>query len=215
MGQDLVNMEHVWALVFVFWLKTGRFFGTILAHSFLIFIFVAGICLIVSLSIYDCIVILMPKQFSVLTGVLISSTFSSVFVITRQPHCLSSSTLFLSSEKLLCHSNTWALDKGFSLYSSCNRLDVSGAVFFSFVRNFMLTCGLIFLIKHDHGKLKKLLVKNYYWKLFQRNRAWFGIWPGEGSLVTNIYLFLWSLVEIRLCVQSHYLIATVHTFVWW
>jgi len=49
----LVSMEHVQALVFVFWLKTVWFFGTVLAYTFFMFIFVGKICLTISLPIFN------------------------------------------------------------------------------------------------------------------------------------------------------------------
>jgi hypothetical protein len=48
MGQDLVSTECVQALVFVFQLKTGRFFRTILVYTFFMFKFLVKICLAVS-----------------------------------------------------------------------------------------------------------------------------------------------------------------------
>jgi len=49
-------------MVFVFWLKTVRFFETILAHTFLMFRFVVKIYLTISLSIFNyCTIILIPK----------------------------------------------------------------------------------------------------------------------------------------------------------
>jgi hypothetical protein len=77
------------------------------------------------------------------TRVLAFSTFSSIFIITGWPGH-SSSTPFLPSVNLLCHSGTQVLDKVFSLHMSCNKLDISAAVFFNFTGNFMLSCCSIF-----------------------------------------------------------------------
>jgi len=88
MGHDLGITERVRALVFILWLKTGGFFGTILAHTFFMFQFVVKIRLTVSLSIFSSsAVFLMPNRRSVLTRVLTLSTFSSVF-IAHLPHPL-------------------------------------------------------------------------------------------------------------------------------
>jgi hypothetical protein len=41
MGQDLMSTERVRALVFVLWLKTDGFFGTVLTHTFFVLKFVS------------------------------------------------------------------------------------------------------------------------------------------------------------------------------
>jgi hypothetical protein len=58
----LVSTERIPELAFVLWLKTGVFFGTILAHTFSMFKFVVKICLAISFSILNSsVTILMPK----------------------------------------------------------------------------------------------------------------------------------------------------------
>jgi len=176
-------MEHVLALIFVFQLRTGVFFGTILAHTFLIFIFVVKICLIISLPIFiSSAIILMLEHLYVLKASLSFPhfyQFSSLLdghIIHQLPH-----PLFLL--KTSCAIQTWALDKVFSPYTSHNKLNVSMAVLFSFTRNFMLTCCSVFCqawLQH--------IIKNHCWTLHQHNWAWFSTQLGEGSAVTNIYL---------------------------
>jgi len=94
-GKNWKSMDHVWALVFVLWLKTGRLkllcvlvhclgtksnhdstnlvsFFLILSHNFVH----------IQLFLYH---ILMPNWWSVLTRVLTFPIFSSVFFVTGQP----------------------------------------------------------------------------------------------------------------------------------
>jgi len=140
-----VSTEHVQALVFVFQLKSGICFGTILAHTLSMFTFVVKVCLTISLSIFNSsAVILMPK-WSVLTRSLHLFHISSVFIITGKIGHSSSSMSCLSSENLLCHSDIWAVDMVlFSPYTSHNILNVSVPVVFSFTRNLMLIHCSIF-----------------------------------------------------------------------
>jgi len=134
-----MSMEHVWALAFVFQLKIGGFFGTILTHTFFMFKFVEKIFLTMYLStVNSSTIILMPKQWFTLTRVLTFSTFSSVFIVSGWPGHLSSSTSSLPSENLFCYSNTWIIDKKFSPNASLT-LNVSVAAFLNFIRNSMLT----------------------------------------------------------------------------
>jgi len=137
-GQDLVSTERVRALVFVLWLKSGGFFGTILAHTFFTLK-----CLTVSLSISSAIV-LIPKRRSLLSVILTSSTFSSVLIVANWPSLASSYASSLSSEKVLCHSNTGAFDKSHitNWMFQCQFPSVPQ-------KNFMLTSCLVF-IKHDN-----------------------------------------------------------------
>jgi len=138
MGKDLVSMAYGGLLVFVFRLRTGRFFGTILAHTFFMFKFVVKICLTISFSTFiSSVIILMPQWQSVLTRVLNFSTFSSDFIVTRWPGCSSSSHPLLLL-KTSCAIQTHGLLM-FSPYVSHNKLIVSVAVFFNFTRNLMLT----------------------------------------------------------------------------
>jgi hypothetical protein len=84
------------------------------------------------------------------------------------------------------------LVRHFFPYALRNKLWVSVGVFFSFTRNFKLTCCSSFCIKHDSGKLKTVYKKYYYWTLLQNNGAglvhdWY-----EGAIckVRGLTLFL-------------------------
>jgi hypothetical protein len=102
-------------------------------------------------------VIEVPKRRYVLTRVSPFPYFYQFFV-TVPAGSLSSSTSSLPSEHLLCHSNTWALDKVFSPHASHNKLKGLVAVFVSTTGNLVLIrCSILTI--HDHSKSEKRLQK--------------------------------------------------------
>jgi len=115
-GQYLASTERIWALVFVLWPVIGGFFGVILAHTFFMLKFVSPLFLPIFNSSA---LILMPTRRTVLTGVRIFSTFSSVFIVAGWPRRSSSSTCSVY------HWNTPVLHEVSCPYTSHNKLNVS------------------------------------------------------------------------------------------
>jgi hypothetical protein len=92
-----------------------------------------------------CNLILMPKQHPVLANVLNFFTFTSIFIVTRQPGCLYS-TSSLPSANFLQHLELSTLDRTYPPCVSHNKMKVLVAVFFNFITNLMFIHCLIFLV---------------------------------------------------------------------
>jgi len=133
-------MEHVRVLVFVFRLKTGGlFWHTIFSCRDLLLKFVS-----LFISPY-----LTPQLSFWWRNDDFFSQESSPFTQFHYFYCYRTARPFaifrvLSSENLLHHSDTWALDKVFSSYAPRNKVKVSVTVFFRFTRTLILTLCSIF-----------------------------------------------------------------------
>jgi hypothetical protein len=149
-------------LVFVFQLKTGVFFGNILANNFFMFKFVVKISLAVSLSIFTTsatILILNDDLFWQKSSPFPNSQFSK----------LPDGQVFRHFQKI---SLTRAPGTVFSPYPSRNKLNVSMSFFFTFARNLMLNRCSVF-IKHDSGTLKSFIkiITGHYVNVTERGLA--------------------------------------------